>query len=151
MEERKMSLEEAVEKHRALWRGVAETIRGDAFDSLIREREFLNVETFKSIVMEDLFPKESTLHNCFLCDYAVEVVRDPLPSKNRCQYCPLFDPEGESPHLCLNSHFSDVALAISLARTVPKSREVYRKEAYEAALKIAELPIINRKGEEINE
>lgn len=150
MVERKMTLEEAVENHRILWRGIAKAIQSEEFGCSTNRGLHFSIETLKSIILDRLFPEYAgrVHHNCFLCEYSLTEFNEKGKAYNHCEYCPLFNKNEDPNHMCLNGHFGDAAMYVSLIRNDPSI--IYREEAYLECLKISELPIVNRKGEEIN-
>lgn len=130
-----MTLEEAVMRHRILWGGIAMLI-----DNMKGDVNFNHLSTnsyhVKNKVARTFWPKQAGLIDtyCFLCHFDTLIGGN--ISANNCQFCPLL--ENTNAHECLNGLFSQWEKALA---------DKDFKHAKNLALQIAELPIVNRRGE----
>lgn len=115
------TLEETVENHRKLWREIARILK--------EEDGYYTVNNIKEIAMENIFPEYvgKISKNCFLCHYS-ESYCDSL--------CPLYK-HGKYPFKCLNGLWEIFYDLIE--------KKSY-KTAAKTALKIANLPIIDKEN-----
>lgn len=134
---RDYSLEEAVDNHRKLWYEIHRILKEESdieeyLDTVSNQTTYYP-QRIKIRAMINIFDSDyragDIMNDCFLCQYRRE------ESKGSCEFCPL--DTNESNH-CLNGLYKRFIRNIE--------RGLYGKAA-EIALKIAELPIINRTEE----
>ena len=138
----KLSREEAIEKHRILWRRVAEELelKWDLYAGV----NGVPVSMLKADIIAEMDGAELVLlNNCYLCEYAASTNR----SKNNlnmtmCDYCPLSLPPqelvGSKWQDCLDNRWARFVDAVHVRSNKERSIEL--------AKEIAELPEVEWKN-----
>lgn len=134
-----MTKEQAIEKHRNMWRWIAEQYKMGSDDDVITLKE-------KYLRMK----KETVYNRCYCCQYAQEMLLDKADSiftayGARCEYCPIKWESRVDRFQCIDWRDEDdfkglFSQACDYWGNISMVDEKYRKRLVELSTQIAELP-----------